>query len=70
MIAVPDRGCPPPDRGRFCLARVADDLAAVDAAAVEAYRPGADNTLEVAHTKPHGVPALRLVDILDLPVTR
>ncbi|WP_030269937.1 hypothetical protein [Micromonospora globosa] len=52
------------------LARVADDLAAVEAAAVVAYLPGAEDTLEVAHAELYGVPTVRLADVLALAVTR
>ncbi|OKI53802.1 hypothetical protein [Micromonospora sp. CB01531] len=41
------------------LARIVDGLAAV-----EACRPGAEDTLEVARVDLHGVAALRLVDVL------
>ncbi|MGC4778826.1 hypothetical protein [Micromonospora chalcea] len=52
------------------LARVDDDLAAVEAAAVVAYLPGAEDTLEVAHAELYGVPVRCLADVLALAVTR
>ncbi|MEW2477788.1 hypothetical protein AB0875_28850 [Micromonospora gifhornensis] len=67
-VAVPD--FTPTLDADDLLARVADDLAAVEAAAVVAYLPGAEDTLEVAHAETYGVPVARLVDVVALGVTR
>ncbi|MGW4154120.1 hypothetical protein ACWEDF_13315 [Micromonospora chersina] len=67
-VAVPD--FTPTLDADDLLARVADDLAAVEAAAAVAYLPGAEDTLEVAHAELSGVPVLRLADVLALAVTR
>ncbi|MGW3789680.1 hypothetical protein ACWD8I_00740 [Micromonospora arida] len=66
-VAVPD--FTPPLDADDLLARVAADLAAVEAAAVVACLPGAEDTLEVAYAELHGVPVRRLGDVLGLAVT-
>ncbi|MFC8296283.1 hypothetical protein [Micromonospora orduensis] len=65
-VAVPD--FTPTLDADDLIARVADDLAAVEAAAAVVYLPGAEDTLEVAYAELHSVPVRRLGDVLGLAV--